>query len=405
MPRYRFLAYATDGQALRGALEGRSADDVVRRLQADGRFPVEVAEAPEQFLPGLLQRLRVRQAPPADQIVRFTEDLAALLRAGLVIDRAFGLLEDSYRGRPLAPHVEAVHDRLRRGMTLAGALARDPALFPLSYTSVVDAGERAGALPLALDRLAASLARAQRLRETIRSALVYPAVLLVLAAVSIVIVLTVIVPEFRPMLEDAPVHLALSTRLLLAFSDLAAEAWWCLPLAVIGLAVVVSSLRGRPGVRLAWDRLALRLPLLRALVLKSDTVRLCETLATLLGNGVAMTTAVASTAETLRNGVLKARLMAAIAGLKEGQGLARPLERHRVLPAVAVQLIRIGEETGTLPSMLENAAALHEREVRLTVDRLMKLLVPAIIVLLGGFIGAVIATVFSTMMNLNDLAV
>jgi general secretion pathway protein F len=198
-------------------------------------------------------------------------------------------------------------------------------LFPASYRSLVDAGERSGALAVALDRLADSLARAHALREKIRSALIYPAVLLVLTAISVGIVLTVIVPQFRPMLTDAHVHLTLATRTLLALSDFVDAAWWSLPLAVI-------------------------------------------------------------------------------ARLKEGQGLARPLAREDVLPAVAVHLIRIGEETGNLPLMLKNAAVLFEREVQTSLDRLMKLLVPLIIILMGAFIGMVIATVFTTIMNLNDLA-
>lgn len=410
MPRFRYLAYALDGEELRGAVEAGSPDDAVRRLQREGRFPVEVAEQAVGPLARLLERRRAASSFSPAQLVRLTTDLAALLRAGLTVDRALGVLEAGQRGRPLAASLASVRERLRGGTALSVALAREPSLFPPSFTSVVEAGERAGALPVALERLAAALTRAQRLGETIRSAMIYPTILLAVSFVSVAIVITVIVPEFRPMLEDAHphegnLHIATATRLLLALSDLVRDAWWALPIGVLAVAGLLTSLQRQPGAKLVAHKLLLRLPLVGALVRKTDAVRLCETLGTLLGNGVPMTVAIASAAATLRNEVLRARLQAAIAGLREGQGLAGPLERHEVLPSVGIQLIRVGEESGSLHNMLENAAGLFEREVRLIVDRLIKLLVPAIIILLGGFIGALIGIVFTSIMNLNDLAV
>jgi general secretion pathway protein F len=267
----------------------------------------------------------------------------------------------------------------------------------------VRAGEAGGSLDDVLAQLAQYLDQAEALAEQVRSALVYPIVLLVMAGLSILVLLTVVVPQFMPLFESAGAELPLLTRIVIAAGDGAQRYWW---LILIGLALLVWLVRRQlrePQSRARIDRVALRLPLLGGLLAKIDTARLARTLGTLLANGVPLLNALAIARETLGNAVLREALCETASAVKERRGPAAPRARAGPFPPLAIPLLSVGERSGHLDAMLLKIAEIFDRETRSTIERLMTLLVPVLTIVLGALIATIIGAVLAAILSAYQL--
>lgn len=405
MPLYRYKAVTRAGEMLVGELEGPTRKDIIGRLQDQGHLPVDAEEVSGTSWRSWLNiELTATRRPGLQEIALFTHELATLLSAGLPIDRAFDIVIGMTGSARLRKPLADIRDRIRGGATLADALAAQESIFSRVYCNMVRAGEAGGSLPSVLARLAEYLGRAQALRETVKSALVYPAVLLFTAGVSIVMVLTVVIPQFKPLLEGAGIALPFSTRALFVASEILETYWWLLALAaLVGILLLRQGLK-TPEFVAAWHRLQLRLPLFGDLRKKAEAGRFARSLGTLVGNGVPVPAALAIVKDTIENQVIQAAVARVVVSLKEGQGLSAPLDRSGVFPAVCIQLMRVGEESGALGDMLLQAADILERDVERSVGRLMTLLVPALTISLGLLIAGIIASVFTALLSINEVA-
>ena len=270
---------------------------------------------------------------------------------------------------------------------------------------MVRAGEEGAALPAVLTRLGDFLTRAEANRQRVVSALIYPAILVVVAALSVFLVLSVVLPQFKPLFAEAGARLPQSARVLLALGDALAAFWWAPPIAIAATALGVQQALNVPRVAAARDRLVLMIPIIGAVVRRFEIARFARTLAVLLINGVAAPRALALAGAGVRNRVIAGAVETVAVRFREGEGLTAPLARSGEFPAVAIQLIRTGEESGRLDEMLNEVAATCEEEAERTVERLIALLVPAITIGMGLVIVAIIATVMTAMISINDLAV
>jgi general secretion pathway protein F len=405
MPLFRYKALATDGAVLTGELESISVAAASEHLQSLGHFPIVTTEARRIGLTAWLNRdfTAHRRPSPNDLAIAFHE-LATLLQAGLPLDRALDLLTDLTPSKPLRAALAAVSTRIRDGSGLADALAADEHSFPRLAISLVRAGELGGGLDTALARLADYLTKAHTLREAIRSALVYPVILLATAALSLVFVLIYVLPAFKPLFAEAGRALPLPTRLVMALGDAVAH-WAWLGAALIGLAILAvrRALRD-PEIRRRRDAALLRLPMFGALLLKTEAARFSRTLGTLIGNGVPLPSALGITAGTLDNRAIAAIIADTVETLREGEGLAAVLARARAFPSLSLQLVRVGEETGRLEEMLLRQAELYEREVQRGIDRLLAALVPALTILLGVVVAGLIGSILVAILKVNELA-
>jgi general secretion pathway protein F len=269
---------------------------------------------------------------------------------------------------------------------------------------MVRAGEASGALDSVLARLAEYLRRSEAARQTVRSALIYPTILAVTALSSVILILTVVLPQLEPLLRDAGPALPPQARLVFGASDLLRRWWWAL-LAILG-AVGYGLWRGwgEPANAVRRDRLLLRLPLLGAAIRQAQTARFTRTLGALVGGGVALPTALALARPVISNHVMADAVTRVASQLREGGGLAEPLARTGVFPDLSIQLIRIGEATGKLDQMLLQQAEIFDEEVRLVLGRALTLLVPVLTVTLGFIVAGIIASVMSAMLSINNLA-
>ena len=405
MPRYRYEAVDNTGEVLRDEIEAPTPESAVERLRDQGLLPLSVNEAKGGFLRGGLGQplFSKRRALSRKSIMLLTQQLASLLHAGMPLDRAFTILigvTDDEQARTL---LERVQEKVRGGSSLADALEAQGA-FSRFYLNMIRAGEAGGALEVVLKRLTEFLERSQALRETVTSALIYPMILLTVSALSVIILLTFVVPQFQRLFADAGKALPLATQIVIAVGDGFRHYWWAGALFIVLAVAAVRRQLNQPESRARWDRWLLRLPLVGDLIGKVETARLSRTLGTLLGNGVSLLNALTIVRETLSNQVMATALGEVTEHVKTGRGLAEPLQDAESFPKLAVQMIRVGEETGQLQEMLIQIADAYDGEVQTAVKRLLTLLEPAMILGLGVIIAGIIMSILVAILSLNELA-
>jgi general secretion pathway protein F len=332
-----------------------------------------------------------------------TQELSTLLKAGLELDRALGILVGLSDIGALRAPFEGVRNRVRDGMSFADALAGDPA-FPKFYVSMVRAGEHGGTLDLTLQRLTDYLSRTMAIREQITSALVYPSLLLLTAGGSIIVILVFVLPEFEPLFADAGKSLPLPTQIVMGAGHAVRNYGWLVLLMIIGGIVALRRALRNPVNRLKWDGFRLKWPILGDLLASIEVERLMRTFGTLLSNGVPVPTALNLSKDVLSNTVLSSAIRDAAISLREGERLAQRLARSKVFPAVTLDLIRIGEESGKLDEMLLRQADLDELRIKHKVDRALAMLVPVLTIALGAIVAGLIASMLVAIISVNDLA-
>jgi general secretion pathway protein F len=338
-----------------------------------------------------------------DQLMAFTRELSTLLRAGLPLDRALETLIGLAANPYAAAFLQGIRDEVRGGKALSQALDARREVFSRFYVNIVRAGEAGGALATVLTRLADTMERNKELRETVKSALIYPVILIGVAVASVMILLIYVVPQFQQTFSQAGKALPLATEVVIFAGTFLKQWWWALI-----VFVVVAVWWGRrklrePKFRGRFDARVLRLPLVGDLVSKVEVARFSRTLATLLGNGVTLLAGLSIVKETMGNMVLGASLDGVTARLREGKGFGRPLAETGLWPRLATQMILVGEESGRLEEMLGRVADVYDREVQVAVKRFLAVLEPALILGLAVLIGGIVFSILLGVMGMSEL--
>ncbi|KAA6187283.1 type II secretion system F family protein [Thiohalocapsa marina] len=402
MPRFYYKAVRLDGEEVEGEQEAADEAALIQRLQADGLLPVQTRSA--GGLTAQLARRRRRRLSAKD-IEVLTRQLATLLEAQLTLDRSLAVLVDLTPEEHAVKVLSDLQQRVRGGATFSAALEAQDGQFPRLYVNMVRAGEASGALGDVMARLADYLERSAELRGTVTSALVYPSILLAVAGLSVIMLLVFVVPQFTVLFEDMGAALPLPTRIVVATGDLFRGYWWALLVLVAVIAVLLERWLQNPDNRRRFDYRLMRLPLLGDLLWKMETARFCHTLSTLLKNGLTLFSGLSLAKEVVSNRKIGDGLDEVGDGLKHGRGLAEPLTTRQVLPELALQMIRVGEESGTLDAMLAKVADIFDRETRASVQRMLTLLEPVLIIGLGIFIAGIIISILMAILGANELVV
>lgn len=408
MPLYVYKAVTTEGKVVEGQLEGADQRDVVQRLRALGHTPIRAQEATKamprrvvDFLPWITSKDR----PSRHDTLAITRQLATLLSAGLELDRCLGVMIDVAENEVTRKLLQVLRERIRGGGSLSDAMQAQGDAFSGLYINLVKAGEAAGALDLILQRLADYLEHAEAVRESVKSALIYPAILVTVAALSVVVLLTFVLPEFTELFEDMGATLPLATQLVIGLGDITAKYGW---LGLAGVVAGVVALRrafADPEKRYRFDAWLLKAPLISALIRKMQVARFTKTLGTLLGNGIHLVTALGIVKDTLTNRVLAKGMDRVIESLKHGGGLAAPLAASGVFPADAVHMLRVGEETGELDKMLLKIAEVYDKEVERAIQRLLAFLEPVLILGMALVVLAIIVPLLLAILSINDIPI
>lgn len=412
MPAYRYEACDRGGVLRAGQLEAPSRGLALERLARDGLIPIAIQEghgAVQQRVPWRMPSVRalrssVQTQLSARELLFLTQSLAALLQAGLTVDRALQIGTSLGTGAAARALAAELLRAVRAGRTLADAFRQAPVRLPPYFVSMVDAGEVGGSLPETLARLAELLRRHLEVRERIRSALIYPTLLAAVVLVTLLVLLAFVLPRFEALFAESEVPLPRSTQAVLAAGRFVADYWWAIgAIAAAALVLFVSTMRSALG-RERLDRWLLRTRLTQGLPAAIETARLLRTVSTLCGNGLPLPQALRVARGTLANRCLAAALQAVTSAVQAGEVLSAALARAGVFPPVAVQLARVGEETGRLEELLLSAAAVLEEESHARLERLLTLLVPALTVGMGLVVAALIGSVLIGLLSINELA-
>jgi general secretion pathway protein F len=391
------------GALERGVIEASDAATVVAGLQRRGLLVLGVTPASRGL--GLLNlEIGGGTRLGRTELCELTRELATMLGAGQDLDRALRFMVEGAPSRNAAAVLGRIRDRVRDGAPLATALSSEPKSFPRLYIGLVRAGEAGGELAGTLERIAILLDRQRNLTATIQAAMIYPAVLVVAATGSIVLLLTQVLPQFVPLFAENGVALPPSTAFLLAVGNA------CSNFGLLGLGLgVAASVAGaallrRPGPRRAADRMLLTLPIIGGILREILSARFARTLGMLLSNGVPLLAALSITEEVLGNLLARDAVAQAARSAKSGEGLARALTKSAVFPPRLLHLLRLGEETAQLGPLALRAADIHEERTRLAVQRVVALLVPAITILMGAAVAGIVSSLMLAMLSLNDIA-
>jgi general secretion pathway protein F len=411
MPLYSYRAVSAAGDVSSGELEAANESEIVDRLRDQGLLPMQIAQSLGRAATGEPTARPARQswfAPrrvTRENVLGITRELATLLRAGLTLDRSLELLISLATSLPVAVMLQGIRDEVRGGKALSQALDARRDIFSRFYVNIVRAGEAGGALGTVLQRLAETMERNKELRESVRSALIYPTILVFVAVASVMILLVFVVPQFESTFAQAGKALPIPTQVVIAVGTFLRNWWWAAIPAVL-LAFAWFRRRGRiPAVRRARDARLLRTPLLGDLIAKVEIARLARTLSTLLANGVTLLAGLAIVKETIGNVVLANGLDGVIAQLREGKGFGRPMAETGLYPRLASQMILVGEESGRLEEMLGRVADVYDREVATAVKRFLAVLEPVLILGLAVMVGGIVFSILLGVMGMSELVV
>jgi len=392
--RFRYRAATADGQVVEGLVHAPSRQSVLEELRRQRLYPVTVDESTPAAAARVERRLGRRAA-----VTLWTRNAATLLGAGVPLDRALAFTAQYASHNGLAETVRQVRRAVQGGASLADALARHPRYFDPLFVAMVSAGESSGALDIVFARLSEHMEESAELRSQVFSALLYPALLAVVASVGVIVLLGFVIPRFATVLADVAGTLPLSTRLLLGASALLTKVWW-LWLALGAAAVyLIPSALARPETRRRWHAARLAWPWIGDLELKYSTARFARTLGLLLKSGIPALPALKIARASATNLVVQESVDRAAAALAEGSALAPSLAG--TLPPLALQMLAVGEESGRLEELCFRVADTYDGEVRRALRTGVALLEPAFILIFGTLVGFVALGMLQAIYGIN----
>jgi general secretion pathway protein F len=407
MAAYRYTALDGTGKAMRGVVEASSPAAVADRVQGQGYLllSAEPVGAASRLAGFLRADFTFRRGLSKTTLAQLTRELAIMLGAGQDVDHALRFMIDSSEDGRVKHIVTELRDRVRGGKSLAAAMAEQPKVFSRLYISLVRASEAGGTIADGLAHLAEMLERESRLASSIRSALIYPALLVTAAVCTIALLLGYVMPQFTPIFQQAGAKLPAPTQALIAAGDFVRADGLALAAVLLCIALACERVLRRAGPRMRVERLVLRLPLVGVFVRRSQAARLVRTLGTLLANGVGLVAALSIARDVLGSLFARQVVDAATIQVKSGGRLAAALAAHGFFPIQTVHLLQLGEETGTLGQMALRAAEIHDEQVRQSLQRMVALLVPAITIVMGLVVAGIVGSLLMAMLSLNDLAI
>ncbi|MDQ1333068.1 MAG: hypothetical protein QG552_18 [Thermodesulfobacteriota bacterium] len=407
MPVYSYKATDSSGKIFDGSLEAEEEKGVVSELHRMGLIPIRItrqkgnAKSLNADVSSLFGSIFKRVS--SKDVMIFTQDLATLLEAGLPVDRALSILINSAEKEQVREVVGDILRTVQGGGYLSDGLSRHPSLFSILYVNTVRAGEAGGVLETVLVRLGEFLESSQDLMDYLKSALVYPLFLVFVGGVSIIVLLTFVIPKFAIIFSDMGQALPLSTRFLLGLSDLLRRYWWLILVGMGGGYYLIRRYVRSPAGRLRFDEEKLRLPVTRDLVKKVEVARFARTLGTLTKSGVPILQALRMVKDIMSNQVIARSMDMVYNRVKEGERLSKPLSDSGIFPSLAIQMITVGEETGRLDAMLLKVAENYDKAVKNMVKRLISFLEPAMILVMGLVVGFIVISMLMAIFSVNDM--
>lgn len=395
MPVFAYRATTIDGAITEGVIEAADERSAIERLKNSGYIPLKVA-APKG---DIQQRISLRSS--RSDLLTFTTELSSLLGAGLPLDRSLNILAEISESREMKNVVLSILKAIREGNSFSDAVQKHPKIFPRLYVNMVRAGESGGVLDVVLDKLNEFLESSKALKDHIVSVMIYPAILIATSGLSIVVLLTYVLPKFSVIFAELGGALPVPTQILLAFSNALKTYWWVFIAAGAAGWIILKNYKRTESGKYNWDKFKLRI--MGDVIRKLETARFCRTLGTLLKSGVPLLQALNNAKDVISNQVIASAIDTVAAGAKEGKGIAAPLSDTKVFPPLALSMIKVGEETGQLDTMLLKVANTYEKSLNVAIKRFVSLLEPVMILTMGILIAAIVISILMAIFSIIEL--
>lgn len=392
---FKFKARSPEGKIVEGVIQGDSQDAAVATMRERGMMPITLTRSGREKGGESFREIlhRMGSVPLRDKVIFFRQ-LATMIKAGVTLGNALNILVDQTKNPRLADSIRRVKLAVDGGFSLSGAL-RTRAEFSTLMVSIVSAGEEGGKLDESLDRLATFLERQDELRRKIVSAVTYPAVVILFAFFILYILVTVVMPRFSQVFRGLNVPLPTLTVQVFNFSEWMAEFWYIPLLAVLLFGVAVSMLAKNKDTKPAMDAMKLRLPMVGDIFFKSAMARSNRTLASLVDSGVPILKSLEMTAEVTDNAVIGKAYTSLRDAARKGASLGDTAKNIPVFPVMIAHMMKVGEETGQLETMLDKVAGWFEMELDEKIKRLTSILEPVLIIFVGGIVALVALAIFT----------
>ena len=388
------------GEIIEGVYVADSEDRLRREFEEKGLYVLAIQRAGRLAFGSL--SLPTRSRISTREFLVFNQELATLLKAGMPLVQSLDILRRRVTNPVFRSVLNDVHDRVRAGSSLSESFEAHGAMFPGVYTASLMAGEKSGSLEQVIRRYVAYVKVVEGVRRKVISALIYPAVLLVLSLIVVGILVLRVVPQFGGYYEQFGQDLPLSTRVIVAISSYATAYFGLLVLVVAAAAAATWAWLKRPGERERVDRLVLRLPLLGGVARKFATSQASRTLATLLGGGIPLVNAIDVAARSIKNRHMARELQKASQEVREGRALAAAMTDSGAFPDVSLKMVEVGEQTGALQEMLNSLSDFYDEEIETNLDRFVTLVEPILLIIMGMVIAGLLLALYMPLFNLSN---
>lgn len=399
---YHFRAATPEGKIQTGIVHGETEKWVANELRRRGLSPIYVGLQEKKSFE--LKIPLFRRSGRRD-VLLFTQELSTLLNSSVPVDRALSITSELTERPVFRSVLQDVIRVLKGGKSLADSLATKPEYFSELYINMVRAGEASGSLAAVFERLAEFERTRDDLRNYIISSMVYPALLATVGTISVIFLLTFVVPRFAQVFEDSHLKMPLPTKIMLESSRVIKDYGWIALTTLVGAVVFFQAYIRTTGGRLKWDSFRLKIPVLGIALRKSEVARFARAMSTLVQNSVPLVQSIGIAGATLHNKRISSSLQSVAQGVKRGEGIAGPLRKAREFPPLAAHLLAVGEETGRLDQMFARMAEIYEAETRSAIRRFTALFEPVIILVMGIVVGALILSMLLAITSMNEVAI
>ncbi len=400
MPRFSYEAINADGRRIIASGDAGTRDDLILSLQAKGLILVRWIDAAPS---GISLLKRSGRSLTGKELLLITREMAHLMKSGLPMERSLNIIIQTSEVKPILAMAQYLKESLQGGKSLSDAMAVKPEEFSDLYINMVRVGEMGGILPQVMEKLAGFMERTEEIKKFIISSSIYPAILMMIGMVSVGVIMGVVVPRFAAIFKDLGQKIPASTQLLIQASQFLRSWWWAI---ILGTGVLSLSLWRFSATRSGKDRLDriwLKLPMLGSLILDIQVGRFTRTLGTLVQSGVPLLKGLAIVREVVSNVVVKLAAEQIYRQVKEGKRVSVLMKDQGIFPAMAVQMVALGEETGKIGEMLISVSDDLDARVQSKIKSLLSLLEPVAILLMGLVIGAVVISMLMAIFGINDI--
>lgn len=404
MPQFQFSGRNRRGESVTGRMEGASVDAIATQLFNNGITPIDINVADvRRDVFGALQTLRLQwnegQVKIVDQIF-FCRQMYSLLKAGVPIMQALRGLRDTTQNQALAKVIGSLIEGLDAGLDLTSAVKRHPQAFPAVFVSLISVGENTGSLPEAFAQLAEYFDREKDTRDRIKQAVRYPLFVIIAMAIALLIVNIFVIPAFAKVYGNLKVALPLPTRILIGFSNFTLQYWYWLAIGFIGAVVGARMYVQTPDGRYRWDGLKLRFPIIGGIIFRASLGRFARALSMTMRSGVPVVQGMTVISNAVDNEFISTRILQMRDGLERGETITRTAGATGMFPPLVLQMISVGEESGSVDTLLTEVAEYYEREVDYDLKNLSSSIEPILLVAVGGLVLVLALGVFLPMWDM-----